>query len=330
MTKRRRTRTQAYQTAAAIMSTGDRSFKGDDTVGTAVQILGAHPHGASRVYVSDESGVAIGSVPIATLAGAPRDTRLLRLAQPHTVVAPPDMDQEHVAALAADNNLSEVPVIDASGRLVGVVTPQTIIAVMRQEHVEDMHKLAGIVHQTNYAAHALEFSPWRRVRDRLPWLIVGLVGSALAAVVMAGFEATLSANLTVAFFVPGIVYLADAIGTQTEAVAVRGLSLTHAPLSSILARELSAGLLIGLILAALAAPVIAVWSGSHRLAFAVSASIVAAGGAATSIGLLLPWTLSRMGYDPAFGSGPVATIIQDVLSLIVYFTVVLLAMPLEP
>jgi magnesium transporter len=309
------------------MSPGGRVFRDADTVGAAAQFLATGFKGGSHVYVADQSDIAIGSIPIATLAGAPREACLGPLSNPLAAVATADMDQEHVAALAADNNLSEMPVIDAAGRLIGIVTPQTIIAVARQEHVEDMHKLAGIVHQQNYAAHALELSPWRRVRDRLPWLMVGLAGSALAAFIMAGFETTLSANLQIAFFVPGIVYLADAIGTQTEAVAVRGLSLSHAPLGSILIRELSAGLLIGLILAAIAAPAIAAWSGSGRLAFAVSVSIVAAGGAATSIGLLLPWLLSRMGYDPAFGSGPVATVIQDVLSLVVYFTVVLLVMP---
>jgi magnesium transporter len=165
------------------------------------------------------------------------------------------------------------------------------------------------------------------VRDRLPWLIVGLVGSAAAASVMAGYEATLSRNVVIAFFVPAIVYLADAIGTQTEAVAVRGLSLTHAPLGAILLREITAGFLIGLALALVAGPAIAFWFADVRLAFAVSASIVAAGTVATTIGLLLPWTLSRFGLDPAFGSGPVATVIQDVLSLIVYFALVVAVMP---
>jgi magnesium transporter len=144
---------------------------------------------------------------------------------------------------------------------------------------------------------------------------------------MASFEATLAHNVVVAFFVPAIVYLADAIGTQTEAVAVRGLSLTHAPLGAILAREVLTGVIIGLALALIAAPAIFVWFADSRLAFAVAASIVAAGTAATTIGLLLPWTLSRFGLDPAFGSGPVATVIQDVLSLTVYFTLVVAILP---
>jgi magnesium transporter len=282
----------------------------------------------TAIYVVDESGLPLGRVALAELLGAPREARLHEIMNPLRVSAAAGMDQEHVVALAADHDLDDVAVVDAHGRLVGVVSAPTMIRVARQEHVEDMHKLAGIIHQSNYAAHALEISPWRRVRDRLPWLLVGLTGSAAAAFVMAGYEAALSANVAIAFFVPGIVYLADAIGTQTEAVAVRGLSATHVPLLEILVREMTAGLLIGLILALIAGPIIAVWFGDARLAVAVSLSIVAAGGVATGIGLLLPWMLSHLGSDPAFGSGPLATVIQDVLSLLVYLGLVILIVPL--
>lgn len=326
MSKRKRLRTPSHQTAAAIASSNVPVLESDNTAGRALRLL-SEPNfqRATLVYVVDR-GFLVGIVPVVKLIGAPADLTLRALALAPPAVAAADMDQEHVAALAAEHDLSEVPVTDDAGRMIGVVAAQTIIRVVRQEHVEDMHKLAGIIHQTNYAVHALELSPWRRVRDRLPWLIVGLVGSAAAASVMSSYEATLANNVTIAFFVPAIVYLADAIGTQTEAVAVRGLSLTHSPLGAILARELMAGLLIGCILAALAAPVIVIWIGDARLALAISASIVAAGTAATTIGLLLPWTLSRLGADPAFGSGPVATVIQDVLSLLVYFALVVLIM----
>jgi magnesium transporter len=322
MRKRRHIRTPQHQTAAAIASNHAPVLDARDTVKLAIAALKEPRHKAAAVVYVTERQRLIGTVPITLLLGAPADVTLDTLATPSPAIAPADMDQEHVAALAAEHDMSEMPVMDDAGRLIGVVSAQTIIRVVRQEHVEDMHKLAGIIHQTNYAAHALELSPWRRVRDRLPWLIVGLIGSAVAASVMSRYETTLANNIMVAFFVPAIVYIADAIGTQTEAVAVRGLSLSHAPLGAILARELTAGFLIGSILGAIAAPVIALWFGDARLAIAVAASIVAAGTLATTIGLLLPWTLSRLGADPAFGSGPLATVIQDVLSLIVYFALV--------
>jgi magnesium transporter len=143
----------------------------------------------------------------------------------------------------------------------------------------------------------------------------------LAAIVVSRFERVLVRNLAVAFFVPAIVYLADAIGTQTEAIVVRGLSLSRLSLRHLLADELLTGVLIGIVLAVLAFPMVALAFGGIRLAIAVAAAIVIAGGVATTIGLLLPWLFQRMGSDPALGSGPVATIIQDVLSLLIYLAI---------
>lgn len=118
---------------------------------------------------------------------------------------------------------------------------------------------------------------------------------------------------------PGLVYLADAIGTQSEAVAVRGLSLTNVGLARLLGGELRSGLLIGLVLALLAFPMVWAGFGELRLAGAVALSLAGASAVASVLGLLLPWLLGRLGSDPAYGSGPLATIVQDVLSLLIYF-----------
>jgi magnesium transporter len=144
----------------------------------------------------------------------------------------------------------------------------------------------------------------------------------IATFVVARFERILEARVAVAFFVPGQVYIADAIGTQTETIAVRGLSLSRAPLSHLLAGELKAGFLIGLVLAGLIFPAVWLVFGDLRLAVAVASAVMVAGATATSIGLFLPWILSQAGRDPAFGSGPVATVIQDILSLFIYFMIV--------
>jgi magnesium transporter len=165
-----------------------------------------------------------------------------------------------------------------------------------------------------------------RARARLPWLLVGLAGSVAATLVMARFEHALAAQLAIAFFVPGIVYLADAIGTQSEAIAVRSLSLNHlghlGSLRRVLLGELATGFLLGAALALLAFPVVLAVFGQAWLAAAVALALIAAGTSATTVGMLLPWLLARLGFDPALGSGPVATIIQDVLSLLVYLGVV--------
>jgi magnesium transporter len=118
------------------------------------------------------------------------------------------------------------------------------------------------------------------------------------------------------------VYLADAIGTQTEAITVRGLSLSHAKIGPLLAGEVRTGLLMGLLLGPIAAGAAWLIAGDARLALAVGLSLLVASALAASIGLALPWLLDRLGRDPAYGSGPLATIIQDLLSIAVYFLVV--------
>jgi magnesium transporter len=128
--------------------------------------------------------------------------------------------------------------------------------------------------------------------------------------------------VAVAFFIPAIVYAADAIGTQTEAIVVRYLSGGHAPFWRLFRGELLTGLLIGLCLSLIVFPATLLAFDDTWLAVAVTAAVAVAGLVASGIGLVFPWLLSRAGKDPAFGSGPVATIVQDVLSLLIYFAAV--------
>lgn len=228
-------------------------------------------------------------------------------------------DQEKVASIALHHELDSVPVVDAGNRLIGVVPARAIMHILRREHVEDLHRFAGIQREAVHVRRTLDDPPLRRARDRLPWLLLGLAGSAVATWLMSGFEAALNEKLALAFFVPGLVYLADAIGTQTEAVVVRGLSLSHVAVGRLLAGELRTGLLIGLALAGVTFPAVWLVFADLRLACAVSGALMLAGVIATGIGLLLPWLLARFGRDPAFGSGPLATVIQDLLTLLVYF-----------
>lgn len=294
-----------------------------ETAGAARErLLGRAFDCADAVYLVEHDQRLVGLVPLPALLGAPRDAKLSDLA---TIPAPgvlADADQEHVASRAILHGLSSMPVVDHAHRLLGVVPAHTLLEVLRHEHVEDLHRLAGIRHETVRARTAIEAPPLRRARDRLPWLLVGLAGSGLATFVMAQFEASLAAQVAIAFFVPGLVYLADAIGTQTEAIAVRGLSLSHAPLGRLIAGEFRTGILIGAILGLLSFAGVWLAFGNLRLAAAVSTALLAAAALATTVGLVFPWGLARLGRDPAYGSGPLATIIQDVLTLLIYFVAV--------
>ena len=307
----------------------DHMHSGALTFGTAQSVrqvlaalVAAGQQADDIVLISDAQGRLAGALPLARLfALAPEQTMADVLDRDFPRVGP-DTDQETAASLALHHGVDALPVVDAVGRPIGVLPSQALLQILRREHVEDLHRLAGIDREVSQARHAIEDPPLRRARHRLPWLFVGLAGSALSTLAMAAFETTMQAQITVAFFVPAIIYLADAIGTQSEAVAVRGLSLTRGGIGHLLLGELRTGMLIGLALASASLPLIWAAFDDLRLAVAVSTAIFFAGSVACMIGFALPWLLARLHMDPAYGSGPLATIFQDILSLLVYIAIV--------
>ena len=277
---------------------------------------------ADPVVVIDSQRHVLGQIPLSQLLQvAPgRTAEQVMQRDPPSVLL--RTDQERVASVALHHDQTAVTVVDEDNRLAGVVPAQALLGILRREHVEDLHRLAGIVREEAHIREAMEDPPVRRARHRLPWLLLGLAGSILAAFVMKQFEGILSANIAVAFFVPGIVYLADAIGTQTETITVRGLSISHAPIGRMLAGEVRTGLLMGALLGGVAFAAAWLMLDQPRLALAIGLSLFVASGVATTIGLALPWLLYRLGRDPAYGSGPLATILQDLLTVAVYFLIV--------
>ena len=160
----------------------------------------------------------------------------------------------------------------------------------------------------------------RRLWHRLPWLVFGLAGAFLAADIVSSFQHQLEENVILAFFLPGIVYMADAVGTQTETLIVRGLSV-GVSIREVVRQELLTGLLVGLALALAFVPV-AMWRwGDGDIVVAVALALFTACSIATLIAMSLPWLLHHLGKDPAFGSGPLATVIQDLLSVLIYFII---------
>jgi magnesium transporter len=311
-----------HEPVAGHLVTAVLRARPDETAFAVLARLRAQkPASVELVLVEGKDGRLEGAVPIARLIAA-GDVPLAQLVERDFPRVTPEVDQEHAASLALHHLVDALPVVDKDGRAIGVMPSQALMQVLRREHVEDLHVLSGIHREESRARHAIEDPPMRRVRHRLPWLIAGLGGAALATAAMAGFESMLSAHIAVAFFVPGIVYLADAIGTQSEAVAVRGLSLTRTGIRHLLAGELRTGMGIGASLGLIAFLPVWVFFGEPRLAGAVATAIFAAGTMAAALGLLLPWWIARVGRDPALGSGPIATVIQDILSLLVYFAVV--------
>lgn len=310
------------ETAARLAVRSVPMFRGSLTAAEARALL----HQTSfdnieAVIVLDAMGRYAGAAGLKEVLRASDDRPLSSLMRKEWPRVLPDTDQEQAAATAHQYGVTAIPVVAADGRPLGLIPARALLETLTQEHHEDVHRLVGILKQGAGARHALEDPPFSRAGRRLPWLLVGLALSTAATAMMAGFERALQANIAIAFFIPALVYLADAVGTQTEAIAVRGLSLRMRPLRPLLLGEMATGALIGFPLALLS--FLGIWAvfGDLWLALGVAVALFAASTIASILGLLLPWLLARFGTDPAFGSGPVATIIQDVLTIAIYFAV---------
>ena len=267
----------------------------------------------------------VGIVTIEDVLGAPADASVESLMDHSAPVVAPGVDQEVAAWRAVQHGESALAVVDQAGRFVGLIPPHRLVAVLLTEHEEDLARLGGFLKQTSAARTSSQEPVRRRLWHRLPWLFLGLGGALVAADLVAAFEDDLRLNVMLAFFMPGIVYLADAVGTQTETVIVRGLSL-GVPMGRMVRRETLAGVAIGLVLAALSGPLVWWHWNDAGLAIAVGVSVLAASSTATIVAMALPWMFDSFALDPAFGSGPLATVVQDLLSIWMYLTVAALVM----
>lgn len=161
----------------------------------------------------------------------------------------------------------------------------------------------------------------RLVGLRLPWLLLGAVGGVIASAFVSRFAWLLAEEISLAFFVPIIVYMSDAVGTQTETIFVRYIQDHHPKLKQYLIRELTIGIFTGLILGLLVGVIVKLWLGTAKVAFVVGLAMWINTVLAPLVATTVAAILSAKKVDPALGAGPVATVIQDFFSLLVYFLV---------
>lgn len=280
---------------------------------------GVHFESATHIGVCDD-GKLVGVLRVEDLFGALPDTKISDIMDVDPPVVAPGVDQEKAAWKAVQHGESALAVIDNGGRFVGFLPPGRLLAVLLHEHDEDMARLGGFLRDSSTARQASEEAVVQRFWHRIPWLLVGLAGALLAVDIVGFFERQLQTNVMIAFFMPGIVYLADAVGTQTETLVIRGLSV-GVPIGQVLRREIITGLVVGLTLA-LSFYLVGIWRWNDDMVMAVALAIFAACATANFVAIALPWLLDHMGIDPAFGSGPLATVIQDLLSIIIYLAIV--------
>lgn len=274
------------------------------------------------IVVCDVDGRLAGLVNMEDLLAAEDNVLLETIMDASPPVVTPNVDQEVAAWQAIRHAESSLAVGDDEGRFQGIITPRRIFEVLLWEHDEDTARLGGFLKSSSEAYTASDESVLRRLRHRLPWLFIGLLGAILSADLVGMFEAQLQAQVILVFFVPGIVYLADAVGTQTETLAIRGLSVGIS-IERVFWREFVTGFLTGAVLAALTFPIVLWRWGRADVAGAVSLAILAACSVASTLAMALPWILRSLRQDPAFAAGPLATVIQDLLSVLIYLLVCL-------
>ena len=290
------------------------------TVDDVLNMMRGQQFASAAVVAICDADALVGLLTLERLLAASPGTTMAEVmdAAPPTVA--PGTDQERAAWVAVHHGEAGLAVVDAAGRFNGVIPPQRMLSVLLEEHNEDLARLSGVMQPTASARAATEERVERRLQHRLPWLLVGLLGAMLSAGIVGAFEQELERQVLLAFFVPAVVYMADAVGTQTEALIIRGLSVGVA-VGRVAARELATGFVVGVLLAGMVLPVVwAIW-GNAEVAIAVAIALWAACSIATVAAMALPWLFHRFGRDPVFGSGPLATVVQDLLSIVIYFAV---------
>lgn len=281
------------------------------------------------VYALDADQRLLGVVSFRELFASAPGKSVREVMHTELVTVPERMDQEAVAHLLAEADLLALPVVDDAGRMMGIVTVDDIVDVVREEATEDIQKAGGMA---ALEAPYLEIGFWEMIRKRAGWLVVLFLGEMLTATAMARFEHDIARAVVLATFVPLLISSGGNSGSQASTLVIRAMALGEVRLRDwwrVMRREIFAGLTLGAILAAFGFLRIAVWQsasgvyGEHWLLVAVTVSvsllvIVLLG---TVTGSTLPLLLRRIGLDPASASAPFVATLVDVTGLVIYFTV---------
>lgn len=290
----------------------------DTTAAILEHLVGGTWESADTIYVLDD-GALVGRIDIADLLRSADDIPATRLMEPARAQLHPDANREHAVFLAIDKDRDEIPVVDSDGRFVGAVTSQAIIDTMHREHLEDAHLTAGVQKMGLRIADLASARVRVAVRSRAPWLLFGLLVGLFLSVITSQFEATLQETIALAFFPPVVAYIADSVGTQSEAIAVRAFAVMDVDYGAYLLRELLVGLVIGIMIGTLGGLGAAFIASSPAIGLVVGLSLFVSSAVATVLASLIPIGFILLDVDPALGSGPLATALQDIISIVIYF-----------
>lgn len=270
------------------------------------------------IYVVDEDDMLMGRLSLKDLLTAKNTAKIKDVYIANVDYVNVNEKPEEVAKIMSKYDLEAIPVIDEIGRLVGRITIDDIIDVIREEADKDYQMAAGISQDVE-----ADDSIWELTRARLPWLILGLFGGAGAAVIMGGFEEMFRQYTILFLFTPLIAAMAGNVGVQSSAIIVQGLANDDikGSIGSRLIKEMLLALLNGVILAMLLLLFTWVWKGDFLTALAISLSLIAVIVVAGFIGTFTPLFLHKRGIDPAIATGPFITTSNDIFGILIYFMI---------
>lgn len=271
------------------------------------------------IYVVDDLNKLVGLLSLKRLLFASPKTKIIDLYNGKNIISVKTSDdKEHVAKIMEKYDLVSVPVVDLQNKLVGRITLDDVVDVIKEEADKDFQLASGISERIDGT-----FSIWRNTRARIPWLIIAMLGGTLGAQVISRFEVGITEIPALAFFIPLITAMGGNVGVQSSAIVVQSLAKGNDQFAGILSKmskEFSVALINGLLLSVMIFG-IAYYFENSTLGLVVSISLFTVIIFAATFGTLIPLILNRYKIDPALATGPFVTTLNDIVGLFIYFTV---------
>jgi magnesium transporter len=270
------------------------------------------------IYVVDDDDILKGRLSLKDLLTTSTKTHIKDVYIPKVDYVTVGDKADEVAKIMSKYDLEAIPVVDEMKRLVGRITIDDIVDVIREEAEKDYQLAAGITQDVE-----ADDSIWQLTRARLPWLFLGLLGGIGAAAIMEGFDDMLENYGILFFFTPLIAAMAGNVGVQSSAIIVQGLANDDikGSINNRLIKEMLLAMLNGIILAIILLIVVWIWKNDFNAALAISVSLVIVIIVAGIIGTFIPLFLDRRGIDPAIATGPFITTSNDIFGILIYFMI---------
>ncbi len=268
------------------------------------------------VYVVNDTGILKGVLSLKNLILNHTSKSIQNIYDEDVIYVTTSTPDNEVANTMSKYDMIALPVVDNLGRLVGRITVDDVIDIAREEADKDYQMMSGLAEEVEFSDNLT-----RQVRARLPWLIIGLIGGILGAMVISTYEEELAINPTMAFFLPLIAAMGGNVGVQSSAIIVQGLannSLGVRKISSRLLRELSGALIMGAVCSLLLFGFNYFNANSQALTFAASTALFTVMVFASIFGTLIPLLLDKLKIDPALATGPFITTLNDIVGLFCY------------